>query len=185
MKKIALAVALAVGCTGAMAAQAMGHMNMQQGKDSKPLPSPREEASVKLNSAEVHISYGAPSLRGRKMVGEHDPYGKVWRLGANEATSFTTTGDLMIGDLHVPAGKYTLYCLPAADHWTLIVNKQTGQWGTVYNQGQDLGRVEMKKGTLSSPQERMSIGFEDTQGGKTQMHVKWDKDDMWVPVTAM
>lgn len=157
-------------------------------QNAKPLPSPAAETSVTLNGKTITIHYNSPRLRGRKVGGpEIVPYGKVWRTGANPATSFIAEGDLMVGDMHVPADKYTLYTLPAAPGtpWQLIINKQTGQWGTVYKQDQDLGRVEMHKGTLPSPQERMSISFEDTHGGKTQLHVKWDRDDMWVPVSTM
>ena len=122
-------------------------------------PSPPAQAEVTLNGKAVTIHYNSPRMRGRKIMGELVPYGKVWRTGANPATSFVTDADLMIGDLHVPAGKYTLYTLPAAPGtpWQLIINKQTGQWGTEYNQGQDLGRTPMQHSTLSSPQENMSI----------------------------
>ena len=76
------------------------------------------------------------------------PYGKVWRTGANPATTLITKANLKIGTLDVPAGTYTLYTLPNADQWLLIVNKQTGQWGTDYNEDQDLGRTPMKSNTL-------------------------------------
>ncbi len=150
----------------------------------KPLASPPEKAAVQLNGNPVSIAYNSPSMRGRKIFGGLVPYGKVWRTGANPATTLTTAANLKIGTATVPAGTYTLYTLPSQGTWQLIINKQTGQWGTVYNQSQDLARVDMKKDTLPAPQEKMTISFEDTQGSTTQLHIRWDTVDVSVPVTA-
>ena len=152
----------------------------------KPLPSPPAQAEVSLDGKAVTIHYNSPRMRGRKIMGELVPYGKVWRTGANPATSFVTETNLKVGDLEVPAGKYTLYTLPAAPGtpWQLIINKQTGQWGTVYNENQDLGRTPMHMSTLPSPQEDMSISFEHTSGNSTELHVRWETTDAWVKVEA-
>lgn len=182
MKRIVLAAAMFACCSGLAVAQMDG---MHAPKDGKPVPSPRKMATADLQGTKIDISYGAPSLRGRKMVGEKDPYGKVWRLGANEATSFKTTGDVMIAGHHVPAGSYTLFALPTAESWTLIVSKATGEWGLDYKQDQDLVRIKMMKSPMTTPQEQMSITFEKTAGKKTEMHVKWDRDNMWVPIVTM
>ncbi len=148
------------------------------------LPSPGKKADVTLGNAKLSIDYGAPSAKGRKVMGELVPYDTWWRTGANEATGFETTADLMIGTLHVPAGKYTLVTLPSATTWQLIVCKHTGQWGTDRFEAEDLGKVPMTKAALPTPQEQMSITFEKTAGKKTQMHVKWETTDVWVPVTV-
>ena len=150
----------------------------------RPVPSPAETATASLNGKSVTVKYGAPSMRGRKIMGELVPYGKVWRTGANEATSLVTDANLTIGGKPVPAGSYTLYTLPEASQWLLIVNKQTGQWGTNYDQSQDLIRVPMKSGKFASPQEKMSITFENTSGNSTELHVKWENTDESVTVTA-
>ena len=167
------------------AAQGMGSMPMN-GAQTKQLPSPPAVAEARLAGKAVTIHYNTPSIRGRKIMGGLVPYGKVWRTGANPATSFVADTDLTIGTLHVPAGKYTLYTLPAAPGtpWMLIINKQTGQWGTEYDQAQDLGRTPMHAGTLPSTQEIMSISFEKTSGASTQLHVKWEKTDEFVDVKA-
>jgi len=123
-------------------------------------------------------------MRGRKVVGELVPYDKVWRTGANESTSFVTETNLTIGGKPVPAGSYTLYTLPGSSQWLLIVNKQTGQWGTNYDKSQDIARIPMKSGKLASPQEKMSITFENTSGNSTELHVKWENTDESVTVTA-
>jgi hypothetical protein len=155
-------------------------------QNAKPLPSPPAETNVTLDGKAITIHYNSPRIRGRKIMGELVPYGKVWRTGANPATSLVTDGNLKVGDLNVPAGKYTLYTLPAAPGtpWQLIINKQTGQWGTVYNQDQDLGRTPMHSATLPSPQENMSISFEHTTKNSTELHVRWETTDEWVRIEA-
>ena len=185
MKQIAFAAALAASTCCLMHAQDMpmdhGAMKMD-GKD-KPRPSPHQMAMVDLTGTQVHVSYGAPSLRGRKMVGGKDPYGKEWRVGADEATSFEVSTDVLVNDTSVPAGSYTLFVLPTADMWTLIISKKTGEWGIPYPGTQDdLARVPMTRTRLSSSQERMSITFEKTSPFKTEMHVKWDTDDYFVTI---
>jgi streptogramin lyase len=158
---------------------------MQMPSSGQPLASPAAMAAATVGGKSVVIHYNQPSMRGRKIMGDLVPYGQVWRTGANPATSFVTTGDLVIGDLKVPAGKYTLYTLPSGDKpWQLIVNKQTGQWGTEYSQPQDLGRTPMHFAKLPSPQEVMSISFEKTTAGSTELHVKWETTDEWVKVEA-
>lgn len=148
--------------------------------------SPPAKAEVSLTDANITIDYSAPSMRGRQIFGEGTlvPYGKVWRTGANAATTLKTSGNLMIGNLSVPAGTYTLYSLPTASGWTLIVNKQTGQWGTVYKEDMDLGRVPMETASNASPVEKMVIDFENTSGNSTELHVKWADVDASVKVMA-
>ncbi len=105
----------------------------------------------------IHIDYGQPSARGRAVAGNLIPMGQVWRLGANAATSFTTDIDLMIGEARVPKGEYTLYSIQTASGAQLIVNKQTKQWGTTYEQAQDLVRIPLKVETLHQPIETFAI----------------------------
>lgn len=161
-------------------------MDHGQSANGKALASPPAQADVTLGGHAVSVHYNAPSVRCRKIMGDLVPYGKVWRTGANPATSFTTEADLTLGTLHVPAGKYTLYTLPGAPGtpWQLIVSKETGQWGTVYHEAQDLGRTPMHESALPAAQEVMSITFEKTTGNATQLHVRWEKTDAWVEVKA-
>ena len=156
----------------------------QMDAPKKAAPSPAASALVTLGGKAVSIAYSAPSMRGRVIMGGLVPYGTIWRTGANAATTLTTATDLKIGSLKVPAGTYTLYTLPSEGKWLLVVSKQTGQWGTVYTLEQDLGRTEMKKDKLASPQELMSITFEKTEGKHTQLHIRWENTDVWVPVEA-
>jgi hypothetical protein len=149
------------------------------------LPSPPRKADVTLSGATITIDYSAPSARGRTIFGGLVPYGEVWRTGANAATTLKTSSSLQIGDLSVPAGTYTLYSVPSADGWKLVVNKQTGQWGTVYNKAQDLGRTTMSVGSTATPLETFVIDFEKTMGEKTELHLKWAGVDASVPVTVV
>lgn len=147
-------------------------------------PSPAADTSVTINGKQITIKYSAPSMRGRKIFGELVPYGQVWRAGANEATSLTTQGDLNINGLKVPAGSYTLYVLPEANQWQLIVNKQTGQWGTVYNQGQDLGRVKMTMSKAAAPVETYKMTLSSDGGNKGKLTLQWENTVASVPFTV-
>ena len=137
--------------------------------------SPPGEATLKFADGKtVAIQYSRPFVRGRKIFGGLVPYDQVWRTGANAATSLKTDVSLTIGGASVPAGSYTLYTLPEANSWKLIINKQTGQWGTQYNQGQDLARVDMKVTQRSSPLEEFTISFDKTSGDSATLKLEWD-----------
>jgi hypothetical protein len=98
----------------------------------------------------------------------------VWRAGANEATTFVTTADLTVGGKTIPAGSYTIFTLPTADKWTLIISKKTGEWGIPYpGEADDFARVDMKVSKLPSPVENFTIAFENA-GGKCTMHLDWE-----------
>jgi len=136
--------------------------------------SPPGEASVTFADGKtVTIQYSRPSMRGREIFGELVPYDEVWRTGANAATSLETGVDLNIGGASVPAGSYTLYSLPGANAWKLIINKQTGQWGTQYDQGQDLARVDMKVAQSSTPLEQFTISFDKSGGNSATLKLAW------------
>ena len=170
-------------CTGLLATVSLAQMSMPAGEAAL---SPPAKATAVLGGQTITISYNAPSLRGRHVGGsEIVPYGEVWRTGANPATTIVLPANVKIGSLDVPAGTYTLFTLPTATAWTLIVSKKTGEWGIPYPEGSDLGRTPMQKKTMTSPQEVMSISFEKTEGKKTEMHIKWDTVDAWVPVESM
>ena len=143
----------------------------------KPLLSPPAVASLTLEGQTIQIKYNSPSRRGRTIYGGLVPYGQVWRTGANPATTLITPIPLHIGNLLVPAGTYTMYTLPEKNHWMLIINKQTKQWGTEYHQEQDLGRVKMDQDKIETPQEVMSISFDHVGKDSATMHIRWEKTD--------
>jgi hypothetical protein len=143
--------------------------------------SPRDTARGTVGGTSVMVDYGRPSKRGRTIFAANGlvPYGKVWRTGANSATTLVTSKDLMIGTTRVPAGTYTLYTVPTADAWQLVVNKQTGQWGTEYDQAQDLARIPMTVTKLSAPIEQFTIAVEPAA-----LVMKWDTVQASVPLKA-
>jgi hypothetical protein len=107
--------------------------------------------------ARITIDYGQPHARGRTVVGGVVPFDTPWRTGANEATSLVTDLDLTIGGVAVPKGSYTLYTLPSRSGWKLIINKNTGQWGTDYLPEHDLARVDLRRRQLGEPLDSFSI----------------------------
>jgi hypothetical protein len=171
-------LAVGVSCILLVAVAAIG----QQDKSKR--PSPPATAQVELKGKKVTLDYSQPSLKGRKVGQELAPYGKVWRTGANEATSLTTEVDLNIGGVKVPAGKYTLYTLPAEGTWKLIINKQTGQWGTQYDESQDLARVDMKKSSLPQPVEQFKIAFDKKSANTAELNLDWENTRVTVAVKA-
>ncbi len=142
--------------------------------------SPPANTSMTLGDHKMTIEYNAPSARGRKVEGGLIPNGSVWRLGADSATTLTTDEDLMIGDLKVPKGVYTLYLLGGDNDWKLIVNKQTGQWGTEYNEAQDLGRTTMKVSKVPQAAETLQINLKSPG----TLEVVWGNSKGTVPVKA-
>jgi hypothetical protein len=144
---------------------------------AQPPGSPHETVNGTVDGAKVSIEYGRPYTRGRKIVGGLVPYGRVWRTGADQATTLTTDAPLVIGGAKVPAGKVTLYTLPSAGGWKLIINKQTGQWGTEYNEAQDLARVDLSTKALTSPVDQFTIKIE---GGK--LVLAWELTELSVPI---
>ena len=156
----------------------------QNKEDKSKRPSPPGTAEVSLKGKTITIDYSRPSMRGRKIMGELVPYDKVWRTGANEATTLTTPVDLNIGGTTVPAGKYTLWTLPSAGTWKLIINKQTGQWGTNYDEKQDFARVDMQKSELSEPVEQFTISFDKKGEDTADLVMKWEKTSVSIPVKA-
>jgi hypothetical protein len=135
--------------------------------------SPPGTAEFTLNGKKITVAYSRPSMRGRKIMGGLVPYDKVWRTGANAATSFITEADLVMGGVPIPQGSYTLYTIPSETSWKLIINKQTGQSGTVYDEAQDLARVDMKVEPLSEPLEQFTISFAPTQKGGV-LKLEWE-----------
>ena len=136
--------------------------------------SPHESTSGVIAGKTITIEYGRPYQKGRKIYGGLVPFGKVWRTGADEATTLTTEADLMVGDVHVPKGTYGLFTIPGKNAWTLALNKTAKQWGAFeYNSGQDLGRTAMKISGLDEPLEQLTITIEPTSGDKGTLKIAW------------
>jgi hypothetical protein len=141
----------------------------------------RDTVRATVLGAEIQIDYGRPQLRGRTALGALVPWNAVWRTGANAATGFTTTGDLVVGGVDVPAGSYTLYTLPAPAGAELIVNRQTGQWGTEYDPGLDLARIPLAQRSLREPVEAFTIAI-DSANGSAVLRLAWERTEWTVTV---
>jgi len=150
--------------------------------------SPRDTVRTNLQGVEVWIDYSRPQKRGREIFGNVVPWNAVWRTGANAATQLYASSDIVIGAdenrtaMVVRGGKYTLWTLPTPTGWKLIINKQTGQWGTEYNPELDLIRIDAKVETLATPVEQMTIAFEPANKGSI-LAITWDHTRVLVPVS--
>ena len=173
---------LAVGCLTLALMAALG--SAQGDKASR--PSPAAKASCALADGKtITMDYSSPRAKGRKIYGGLVPYGQVWRAGANEATTFVTTTDVMIGSTHVPAGSYTIFAIPNQDKWTLIISKKTGEWGTDYpGASEDLARIDMKASTIPSAVENFTIAFDKTATGCT-LRMDWETTRASVEIAKM
>jgi hypothetical protein len=143
--------------------------------------SARDTVRAMLGRAALWVDYGRPHKRGREIFGGVVPWNEVWRTGANAATQFHTPVDLTIGGADVPAGTYTLWTLPTPTGWKLIINRQIGQWGTLYDPSRDLARVDLTVETLPEPEELFTIDIVP-QGDGASLRFAWDRTRAFVPV---
>ena len=174
MQKFALIAALLF----AAATLAPAQMSMSQDKSKR--PSPPASAECKFSDGKtVKVDYSSPRAKGRKIFGAASdkalvPFGEIWRTGANEATTFVAGANVSVGGKDVPAGSYTIFTVPKADGWTLVISKKTGEWGTDYpGEGEDLARVPMSVSKTSAPVENFTVAF-DQAGGKCTLCLEWE-----------
>ena len=148
-------------------------------------PSPAVSAACDLGGGKtIETNYSSPRMKGRKIYGDLVPFGQVWRAGANEATTFVTSSDVVVGGKTVPAGSYTIFTIPAADKWTLIINKKTGEWGIPYKyESDELARVDMKVSKLPASVETFTIAY-DRSGGGCTLRMDWETTRASVDITA-
>jgi len=154
--------------------------------DKSKRPSPPAKATCDLGGGKsITVDYSSPRAKGRKIFGDLVPYGEVWRAGANEATTFVTTADLMVGGEHVPAGNYTLFAIPNKEKWTLIINKKTGEWGIPYKyESDELARVDMKVSAAPATVENFIIAFDKAASGCT-LRMEWENTRATVDISKM
>lgn len=143
--------------------------------------SPAETAKFDQNGLSVQVDYCRPYKKGREIFGKLEPYGKVWRTGANEATIFDVKQDVKIGDKALKAGKYSLWTIPNVDKWTIVLNSETGQWGTMYDEKKDVLRVDVPAGKTADIVEQLTIDFATAEGG-SDMNIRWDNTEVKVPI---
>ena len=175
LKRTIFIAALTLVCTIFAAAQ----------EDKSKRPSPPAQAQCKFSDGKtITVDYSSPRAKGRKIFGGLVPYGEVWRTGANDATTFVVNENLAAAKgTNVPAGSYTIFTVPTADKWTLIISKRTGEWGIPYKyESEELARVPMSVSKTSAPVENFTISFDQTGGGCT-MQLSWENTQASVEFT--
>ena len=175
LKRTLVIAALTLVCTTLAAAQ----------QDKSQRPSPPAQAQCKFSDGKtITVDYSSPRMKGRKIFGELVPYGQVWRTGANEATAFVVNESLVAAKgTNIPAGSYTIFTVPTADKWTLIVSKHTGEWGIPYKyESEEVARVPMSVSKTPAPVENFTISFDQTGGGCT-MQLSWENTQASVEFT--
>jgi len=147
-------------------------------------PSPAASAMCDLGGGKtIKTNYSSPGMKGRKIYGDLVPFGQIWRAGANEATTFVTSSDVVVGGKGVPAGSYTIFTIPALDKWTLIINKKTGEWGIPYKyESDELARVEMEVSALPGPVENFTTTYDKSGSGCT-LRMDWENTRASVDIT--
>jgi hypothetical protein len=175
LKRTIFIAALTLVCTTFAAAQ----------EDKSKRPSPPAQAQCKFSDGKtITVDYSSPRAKGRKIFGGLVPYGEVWRTGANDATTFVVNENLAAAKgTNVPAGSYTIFTVPTADKWTLIISKHTGEWGIPYKyESEELARVPMSVSKTPAPVENFTISFDQTGGGCT-MQLSWENTQASVEFT--
>jgi len=133
----------------------------------------RDTARATIGAATFSVDYGRPLARGRTLLGNVIGYDRVWRTGANAATQFTTSAPITLAGLSLPAGTYTLWTVPHVRGADLIVNRQTGQWGTEYSRARDLGTAPMTSDSVNTPVEKFTISIEPRGAGRGTLAMAW------------
>lgn len=151
----------------------------------KPRPSPLEMVTMKYEDVYIKITYGRPHKRGRNIFGDLEPYGEVWRTGANEATEITVTGPIKFGGHQIQPGTYTLFTIPNKDNWTIIMNSELGQWGAYnYNSKLDVVRFDVPVTHTSMVYEPFTIEFEQ-KAQSAELVMMWDRTKVSIPIEFM
>ena len=147
--------------------------------------SPPASTAITVAGKKITVDYYAPSMHGRKIMGDLVPFGEVWCPGANVATGLTTEAPLQIGTLKLPKGTWSIWAIPGEKEWTLIVNKQSGQHHLDYEASEDFGRTKMTLKTLASPVETFRIELSSTGGNKGTLALIWETTEASIPFTVL
>jgi len=131
----------------------------------------------------IKIVYGQPYKKGRNIFGDLQPYGKVWRTGANEATEMTTTKPIALNGNRLDAGTYALFSIPRSDSWTIILNDSLGQWGAFdYNEAYDRMRTDVARQRSEQITESFTIQFSEITGDSSSIIMQWDTTRIEIPI---
>lgn len=163
----------------------LGYLGFNYMKSETKKASPEEVKTYTVNDLSITVDYSRPSKKGRVIFGELVPYGKVWRTGANEATTVEVSKAIKLGGQPLPAGKYTLWTIPEADTWTVILNSKQYSWGVTYggeaqlDPTADVLRVEVPVQELPNEVEMFTIDVSSTPAA---LNLKWDRTGVSIPI---
>ena len=149
-----------------------------------PAPSPTQTIKQDFGIGSIELNYSRPGKKDRKIFGDLVPYGKVWRTGANNATRIKFNEDVMIGGQPLKAGEYAVFTIPNENEWEIIINKGTENWGTQYNQADDILRVKAKSSKLNDAVETFTMQFDNVKATSADLKIMWDKTAVAVPITV-
>ena len=150
-----------------------------------PEASPTQTIIQDFGLGKVTITYSRPSVKDRVIFGGINPYGEVWRTGANAATTISFTENVIFEGHSVPAGTYSLFTIPDKNEWTIILNKTAKQWGAYsYNQKDDLLRVKVKSTYRAEKRESFTIQFADVTTHSADLHLVWDHTSVYVKLNT-
>lgn len=150
-----------------------------------PAPSPTQTIKQDFGLANIELSYSRPGMKGRKIFGDLVPFGKVWRTGANSATTITFGEEVTIGDKKIPAGKYGLLTIPERKTWTVIITKQLDVTSpAAYKEDMDVVRVEAKTYNMDESVETFTMQFANIKPNSCELHLMWDKTAVILPVST-
>ncbi|MGB5191321.1 DUF2911 domain-containing protein [Robiginitalea sp.] len=150
-----------------------------------PKASPFQEVSQEVGLSEVRVRYSRPAVKGREIFGNLVPYGRIWRVGANESTKISLTHPMQIGDHQIPAGTYALYAFPEAAAWEIVFHKDTTLWGDgrdAYSPDDDLFRYPVVPESWPLIQENFLITFDQITHNSLQMLLIWDQTCIRIPM---
>lgn len=150
-----------------------------------PAPSPTQYIKQDFGLGTIELSYSRPAMKGRKIMGDLVPFGKVWRTGANQATTLTFTDEVTIGGTKIPAGKYGLVSIPGATEWTLIITKQLDITSpAAYKQENDVVRVKAKPRLVATTAQSFTMQFANITSSKCELQLQWDKTVVSLPIST-
>lgn len=150
-----------------------------------PQPSPTQTIKQNFGLSNIELSYSRPGMKGRKIFGDLVPFGKVWRTGANNATTLTFADDVTIGGTKVKAGKYGLVTIPEKKSWTIIITKQLDVTSPAgYKQDQDVVRVEANTMNMGESMESFTMQFANIKPNSCELHIMWDKTAVSLPIST-
>ena len=175
----------AVFLTTAALAALLAPAAQAQVKLTVPQPSPATKTREAFSTSFVELNYSRPSLKGRTAFGGLVPYNEVWRTGANTVTKIRFGEPVQLAGQAVPAGTYALLTIPGKSDWTIILNRDTAQWGAYeYKQSLDVLRVQAKATKLASPQESLRLSLENLQPAAADLTLAWERTQLSLPLTA-